>query len=89
MTKKEEFEYNSIQDNLSIGKYLNAMIEGFEKNKVSFKSDNNEIILSPNDLIEFSIKAKRKGNKNKISLKFFWKDVNERSQPDDDFEIFA
>lgn len=75
MTKKEEFQHESIQDNHSVGQYLQALIDGMENGKIVFNSEKEEIVLYPGDLVEMVIKAKKKGDKNKIALKFSWKDT--------------
>lgn len=77
MGKREEFEHESIQDSQTIRDYLKALVDGFDGGKIVFKSEDHEVVLLPNDLLELSIKAKRKGDKNKISLKIAWKDTGE------------
>jgi amphi-Trp domain-containing protein len=77
---KEEFEHESVQDNETVSQYLQAMIEGFRNGKITFKSEDDELVLFPNNLLEFVILAKKKGDKNKISLRFTWKDSKEERQ---------
>jgi amphi-Trp domain-containing protein len=79
--KREEFEHESIQDSRTIRDYLKALVDGFDSGKIVFKSEDHEVVLTPNDLLELSIKAKRKGEKNKISLKIAWKDTAEAAAP--------
>lgn len=88
MPKKEEFEYNSIQDSESISRYLNALIEGFRRKQLSFNSEQQEIVLTPKDLIEMTLKAKKKGEKTKLTLKFTWKETDFQSPGADKLKIF-
>ena len=75
MAEKQSFEHESVQDNETVTQYLKALIEGFESGKVVFISEKRQLVMQPNNLLEFTIKAKKKGEKNKIVLKFAWKDV--------------
>ena len=82
MAEKQTFEHESVQDNETVSQYLKALIEGFESGKVVFVSEKRQLVLQPNNLLEFSIKAKRKGEKNKIVLKFSWKDIHAAPDPE-------
>lgn len=75
MSGKQEFEHESVQDNETVSRYLKALIDGFESGKLVFTSEKRQLVMAPNNLLEFAIKAKRKGPKNKITLKFSWKDT--------------
>ncbi|GBC59630.1 amphi-Trp domain-containing protein [Desulfonema ishimotonii] len=87
MAKKEEFEHESIQDNRSISNYLQALIDGFESGKITFNSEGQQINLYPNDMLELSIRAKKKGGKNKIAIRLFWKDSNGEAPSGSEFRI--
>jgi amphi-Trp domain-containing protein len=82
MAEKQAFEHESVQNNETVSQYLKALIEGFESGKVVFISEKRQLVMQPNNLLEFTIKAKKKGEKNKIVLKFSWKDTH--AAPDDD-----
>ena len=75
MTKNDTFDHESIQDIKSIAKYLNALIEGFEKNKLVFQSEETMLEMFPHDLLQFRIKAQKKLGKNKINIKVTWRDT--------------
>lgn len=81
MSEKQEFEHESVQDNQTVSQYLRALIEGFESGKVVFTSDRRHLVMEPNNLLEFSIKARKKGEKSKIVLKFSWKDLHAAPEP--------
>ena len=74
MSQVSHFEHESIQDNQSISEYLGALMQGFEKGKIEFSSETDEILVNPNNLLQFSVKVRKKGEKNKISIKVSWKD---------------
>lgn len=78
MAKEEQFEYESLQDNRSIGTYLQALIDGFENNKITFSSESNTVAVHPGNLLQFSVKVRKKDNKNKLSIKISWKDLKKK-----------
>lgn len=78
MAKDDQFEYESLQDNESIGRYLQALIEGFENNKITFSSENNTVTVHPGSLLQFSVKVRKKDSKNKLSIKISWKDSKKK-----------
>ena len=75
MSDDSRFEYDSIQDVQSIRKFLQTLNKGFENGKIVLSSDKDEVVLRPQNLLKFAIKAKKKGNKCKLSLKMSWKEV--------------
>ena len=87
MGKREEFEHDSIQNSRSVSAYLKALADGFENGKIVFKSEDQEIVLLPDDLLELNIKARHKSAKNKISIKIGWKDAEEPAGATPDFRI--
>ena len=80
MLINKEFEHESMQDNASVVQFLKALIEGFEKGKISLKAGPDQMALVPNDLIKFNLKAKLKREKVKLSLRMSWK-AEEEDQP--------
>ncbi|MFP4167764.1 MAG: amphi-Trp domain-containing protein [Desulfonatronovibrionaceae bacterium] len=74
MSKENKFSHESIQDSQSIKQFLEALEEGLEKGTMHLSNQTESIDLFPQGLLKFSIKAKRKDETNKISLKIEWKD---------------
>ena len=68
------FEHESLQSKESIAKYLLELLQGFEKGRISFDSEKGQIEMEPGELLQFNVKAGRKGNNNKISFKIIWQD---------------
>ncbi len=75
----EEFKHESLQDCASIARYLQALQEGLAKGHLELVSDEQTVILDPNGLVELEIRAKRKGNRRKFSLKLSWRDDDTKS----------
>jgi len=74
MTESEKFDYESIQDRQSIRKFFEVFIEGLEKGSIVLSSENDSVVLSPSELIQFAVKTKKKDGKSRISIKLNWKD---------------
>ncbi|MBF0102107.1 MAG: amphi-Trp domain-containing protein [Desulfobacterales bacterium] len=75
MPEHVQFDYDSYQDVDTIKDILTSLIEGFKKRQIVLKSDNNEITLHPQQLLQLSIRAKKSDDKSKISIKIEWKDT--------------
>jgi amphi-Trp domain-containing protein len=73
MAQKNNFEYESVQDVTSIQRFLKSLTEGFEKGQIKFNSQEEELVLNPEGLLDFKIRAKLKDDKSKIELKISWK----------------
>mgnify|MGYP000628051185 CR=1 FL=1 len=78
---EEKFVFDSLQDSDTIKQFLESLTEGFEKGNITLTSNGDEIYLRPEGMLNFMVKAKKKGNENKLSIKISWKEV---SGPKDD-----
>ena len=74
MSSEKEFRHESMQDRGSIVKYLKALSDGFERGELTFQKSSDHIILNPDGLIQLEIKAHRKPEKSRLTLKFSWKE---------------
>lgn len=74
MSEIEKFDYEAIQDRESMRQFLSTLIDGIESGKILLSSDKESVLLSPTELIRFTLKAKRKPGKSKIILKLAWND---------------
>ena len=68
----EQFKHESLEDSESIGKYLEALRQGFEKGALLFSSDKRDLMAKPRGLINLEVEARRKGDDIKLTLKFRW-----------------
>jgi amphi-Trp domain-containing protein len=87
MAQDEQFEHESLQDTESIGRYLSALIDGFQSGRISLSSDGSEMVLTPDHLLQFSVKARKKGAKNKLSIKIQWKEQKLKISRENDIRI--
>jgi len=75
--QKTEFEYESLEDARSIGRYLRALADGFEKGLLSFSDRRGEIALEPHGLIEFEVRVSKKRDRSRLSLSLTWRPARE------------
>lgn len=73
-TEKEEFRHESLQDQQSIVKYLNAIADGITNGKLTVGDDDQQFILFPQGLLKLEFKAKRKSDKVKLEFEVSWKE---------------
>lgn len=71
-----EFEHDSLQDTLSVARYLNAIREGIEAGRLSFTQDGEEISFHPQEVMHIVVKAKKKEGKAKLSLRITWRETD-------------
>ncbi|MEI6263266.1 MAG: amphi-Trp domain-containing protein [Deltaproteobacteria bacterium] len=74
MSEVERFEHESIQDKRSIQQFFVTLANGIEKSRIILSAENEQVLLTPTELIRFSIKTKKKSGKSKLSIKLTWKD---------------
>ncbi|MGD9331105.1 MAG: amphi-Trp domain-containing protein [Desulfobacterales bacterium] len=74
MTEYGSFEYESYQDLVTIQKFLESLYQGFDKEKIVLSSGDDTIELQPKNLLKFSVRAKKKEAKTKLSIKISWKE---------------
>jgi amphi-Trp domain-containing protein len=82
---EEKFVFDSLQDCESIKNFLESLIEGFEKHSIELSTNGDEIRLEPRGLLNFTVKAKKKGTENKLSIKVSWKDAPSIQPSEDAF----
>lgn len=75
----EKFRHESLQDKESIGKYLNALSDGFLNGKLRFSWKDKQLLLEPQSLIKFDLETKKKDGGVKMILRFRWEEPSEGS----------
>jgi len=71
---EQKFFFESFQDSETIKSYLESLIRGIAQKKIVLSTDGEDITLHPNGLLKLTVKAKKKSNKNRLSLKMAWTD---------------
>jgi len=71
---EEKFVFDSLQDARTIGDFIETLRLGFEKGQLTLSSGEEQIQLAPRGLLSFSVKAKKKNDESKITIRIAWKD---------------
>ena len=77
-SRSGEFTHESLQDTTSIGKYLEALAEGFRSGTLQFSSGKKAMRLRPSGLLELTLKAKRKSGDSRLQIEVAWKEPKRR-----------
>ena len=74
---EQKFTHESLQDLKSIRAFLDALITSVDKKRLILTSEGQEIVMEMEELLKFSLRAKKKGGENKLSIKISWTDAPE------------
>ncbi len=74
----DEFRHESVQDQQSIAKYLDAISEGLRSGRLSFRTNGEELLLGPTGLMDLEVKAKRTDDRSRITLRMSWSNQPEK-----------
>jgi len=78
---EQKFAHESLQDLKSIRAFLDALVTSVDKKRLVLSSEGQEMVMEMEGLLKFSLRAKKKGGENKLSIKIAWSDTPE-SQPE-------
>lgn len=70
----DKFVFESLQDTETITAFLESLTSGVRKGRVRLSTNGDRIELEPEGLLNFVVKAKKKGGESKINIKISWKD---------------
>jgi amphi-Trp domain-containing protein len=66
------FRHESLQDAQSIRGILKAILSGIDKGKVTFRDEDDEIVMEPEGLLRLRLKASEEENRQSIHLRISW-----------------
>ncbi len=75
MSGNKRFEFESFQDPATLREQLASILDGLAKGQVRLATEDQEIVLTPGPLLKVSVKAKRKEDESRLSVKISWKDA--------------
>lgn len=67
-----DFAHESVQDQQSIAKYLEALSEGLRGGQISFRTNGEEMILSPVGLMDLVLEAKCREDTSVVKIRMSW-----------------
>ena len=86
MAADDDFRHESVQDRQSIVRYLQAVTAGIESGRIELGTGDTTFELQPDGMIELQVRAKRKGDRVKFSIKLHWREDGD-DDGDDALEI--
>ncbi len=87
---EQKFFFESIQDSETIKSYLESLIRGIAQKKIVLSTDSEDITLHPNGLLKLTVKARKKSDKNRLSIKMAWTDEHtKKADPNKTIEIHS
>jgi amphi-Trp domain-containing protein len=88
MSSDESFNYESIQDVDTIREFILSLVNGLESGSMNLSSNGDRIELHPSGMLKFSVKAKRKGQTGKVTVRISWKEKpDDRSLSDEPIKV--
>ena len=82
MSSAESFNFESMQDSTSIKEFVHSLLAGLHSGKVVLSSNGDKIELHPSNMLNLEVKAKKKGQTGKISIKISWKETSATASED-------
>ncbi|MCB2183011.1 MAG: amphi-Trp domain-containing protein [Desulfobulbaceae bacterium] len=73
-----KFNYESLQDTETIKTYLESLIDSIQKGCINLKSNGEEISMQVDDLVKFTVRAKKKDGLNKLNIKLSWAESKDK-----------
>lgn len=79
---EEKFDYDGLQEADAVKGFLQALIDGLERGTMIVKSGEDKLELSPQKLVKFTLKARKKSDSSKVTIKIGWKHPDKFSSTD-------
>ena len=73
MKQNTQFRHESLQDNRSVERLLNALVEGIAEGNVVLEDEDGVMSLSPQGLAHLKISASEDEDKHRLDLRFTWR----------------
>jgi amphi-Trp domain-containing protein len=83
----KDFEHESLQDRESIVKYLEALQKGFLNGSLLFCNGKKELVLRPRGMLNFTVKARKKGGRVRVAFEVDWKEPTDGASTHEPLEI--
>jgi amphi-Trp domain-containing protein len=77
--RKKSFRHQSLQDEHSMQEILKAISSGIARGKITFRDEDEKIVMRPEGLLELKVTATQENNRNRFNIRISW-------QVDDDGE---
>jgi amphi-Trp domain-containing protein len=69
---KKNFRHESLQDRASVQAILKAITQGIAKGRLTLSDDDDEMVLSPDGLLQLKLTATQDSDRHRINLRISW-----------------
>ncbi|WP_111493718.1 MULTISPECIES: amphi-Trp domain-containing protein [Marinobacter] len=73
MKSKTKFSHDSLLDRQSAKDLLVALGNAVKKGQLEFEESEGDLVLSPNKLLQVSVRASDEGDKQEVEVKLKWR----------------
>lgn len=73
---KKGFQHESLEDGKSISAYLQAVREGFAQGTLRLSDQDGAIVLQPDGLVNFEVRATQRRGRAKLTMTFSWREAD-------------
>lgn len=81
MTNDDQFVFESRQDAISIRDFLESLMRGLEKERLVLSTGRDRIELTPQGLLDFTVRANRKAGSCSVELHIGWRERDDANAP--------
>ncbi|MDR5873802.1 amphi-Trp domain-containing protein [Vreelandella gomseomensis] len=81
MKSKTKFSHDSLLDRQSTQELLVTLANAVKKGELTFQESEGELVLSPQQLLQVSLRASDEGDKQEVEIKLKWR-TKERALSD-------
>ncbi|KXF81869.1 amphi-Trp domain-containing protein [Enterovibrio coralii] len=71
---KKKFRHESLQDNNMLADMLRSVADGLKSGELTFSDENGDIIMQPDGLMHFKLRAQKKNGHNQFAFEVSWQD---------------
>ena len=77
---KNSFRHESLQDQASIQKILEAITQGIAKGKVTFSDEDDKMVMKPEGLLHLKLTASQEDNRQRINIRISWEEEHSKAR---------
>lgn len=73
MKSRTKFSHDSLLDRQATKELLETLAKAVKKGKLEFQESDGELVLSPKDLLQVSVRASDEGDKQEVEVRLKWR----------------
>ncbi|RBW51802.1 amphi-Trp domain-containing protein [Marinobacter sp. F3R11] len=73
MKSKTKFSHDSLLDRQSTKELLESLARAIKKGQLEFQENEGDLVLSPGNLLQVSVRASDEGDKQQVEIRVKWR----------------